>query len=318
VSAIIDPSSKKDPIPSWLSDIAVIPGEFPIERMREVWDRGEEIEDALVGYLEWLASEDQPGWEMPPNDWLHFIAFYLLSDRASASLFDPLVAIVSDEEYGEFLLGESISEDLSSWLRVSGGNRTEDLRKIVENTGVSGSIRMAALGALGGMAWEETISRQEYEDYLRLLPDRTPTDSGLLWCEWQAQVTDFGLEDLIGRIVELDQRGVFLFSGSAEEILEEMRDPEREKRAESSLLYKRPGGTAGLEEFAKFPCFEPGYHESRTERAAALARELLDDPYGLPPVPIVREEPKIGRNDPCPCGSGKKWKKCCGSISAEG
>ncbi len=28
--------------------------------------------------------------------------------------------------------------------------------------------------------------------------------------------------------------------------------------------------------------------------------------------PIVREEPKIGRNDPCTCGSGKKYKKCCG------
>ena len=28
--------------------------------------------------------------------------------------------------------------------------------------------------------------------------------------------------------------------------------------------------------------------------------------------PTVREEPKIGRNDLCPCGSGKKYKKCCG------
>ncbi len=28
-------------------------------------------------------------------------------------------------------------------------------------------------------------------------------------------------------------------------------------------------------------------------------------------TPVVREEPKIGRNDPCPCGSGKKHKKCC-------
>ena len=28
--------------------------------------------------------------------------------------------------------------------------------------------------------------------------------------------------------------------------------------------------------------------------------------------PFVREEPKTGRNDPCPCGSGKKYKKCCG------
>ena len=28
--------------------------------------------------------------------------------------------------------------------------------------------------------------------------------------------------------------------------------------------------------------------------------------------PVRRETPKIGRNDPCPCGSGKKYKKCCG------
>jgi hypothetical protein len=31
-----------------------------------------------------------------------------------------------------------------------------------------------------------------------------------------------------------------------------------------------------------------------------------------PRVPFVRDGPKIGRNDPCPCGSGKKYKKCCG------
>ncbi len=30
---------------------------------------------------------------------------------------------------------------------------------------------------------------------------------------------------------------------------------------------------------------------------------------------IVREVPKVGRNDPCPCGSGKKYKKCCGRRS---
>ena len=28
-----------------------------------------------------------------------------------------------------------------------------------------------------------------------------------------------------------------------------------------------------------------------------------------------REEPKVGRNDPCPCGSGKKYKQCCGKLS---
>ena len=28
-------------------------------------------------------------------------------------------------------------------------------------------------------------------------------------------------------------------------------------------------------------------------------------------APLVRATPKVGRNDPCPCGSGKKHKKCC-------
>ncbi len=28
--------------------------------------------------------------------------------------------------------------------------------------------------------------------------------------------------------------------------------------------------------------------------------------------PITRSTPKVGRNDPCPCGSQKKFKKCCG------
>ncbi len=29
--------------------------------------------------------------------------------------------------------------------------------------------------------------------------------------------------------------------------------------------------------------------------------------------PVRRDTPKVGRNDPCPCGSGKKYKKCCGA-----
>ncbi|HXF54652.1 MAG TPA: SEC-C metal-binding domain-containing protein [Hyphomicrobiaceae bacterium] len=30
-----------------------------------------------------------------------------------------------------------------------------------------------------------------------------------------------------------------------------------------------------------------------------------------PSAPFVRAHKKVGRNEPCPCGSGKKYKKCC-------
>ncbi len=32
-------------------------------------------------------------------------------------------------------------------------------------------------------------------------------------------------------------------------------------------------------------------------------------------APVRRELPKVGRNEPCPCGSGKKYKNCCGRIA---
>ena len=46
---------------------------------------------------------------------------------------------------------------------------------------------------------------------------------------------------------------------------------------------------------------------AQQQRAAAQA------PQGPQKIKQIRlEQPKVGRNDPCPCGSGKKYKKCCG------
>ncbi len=50
-------------------------------------------------------------------------------------------------------------------------------------------------------------------------------------------------------------------------------------------------------------------------RAAAPRQAVASGPAGEEPqmeLPLKRELPKVGRNDPCPCGSGKKFKSCCG------
>ena len=44
-----------------------------------------------------------------------------------------------------------------------------------------------------------------------------------------------------------------------------------------------------------------------------LAATGTDDVQARP-QPYVREVPKVGRNDPCPCGSGKKYKQCHGQL----
>ena len=53
------------------------------------------------------------------------------------------------------------------------------------------------------------------------------------------------------------------------------------------------------------------------QHASASALPPAEDAQPQPtaaPQPIKRLEPKIGRNDPCPCGSGKKYKQCHGSL----
>jgi len=47
---------------------------------------------------------------------------------------------------------------------------------------------------------------------------------------------------------------------------------------------------------------------SRGEAAQATAGGETEDGKG---VTVRRDGKKVGRNDPCPCGSGKKYKKCC-------
>ena len=44
---------------------------------------------------------------------------------------------------------------------------------------------------------------------------------------------------------------------------------------------------------------------------ARLAARHGDPDRLLAPVPPVRARVKVGRNDPCPCGSGRKYKHCC-------
>ncbi len=41
-------------------------------------------------------------------------------------------------------------------------------------------------------------------------------------------------------------------------------------------------------------------------------RKVLQNIKDSKPEQYVRSEPKVGRNEPCPCGSGKKYKYCCG------
>jgi SEC-C motif domain protein len=58
-------------------------------------------------------------------------------------------------------------------------------------------------------------------------------------------------------------------------------------------------------------------HRERASFRRNNGRWVFVDGQEIKPPPKQRDEPRVGRNDPCPCGSGKKYKKCHGVAQAE-
>ena len=55
--------------------------------------------------------------------------------------------------------------------------------------------------------------------------------------------------------------------------------------------------------------------KAQTSGLAGQRPEAEHSPTSGPHTTVRRSAPKVGRNDPCPCGSGKKYKKCCGAAT---
>jgi SEC-C motif-containing protein len=65
-----------------------------------------------------------------------------------------------------------------------------------------------------------------------------------------------------------------------------------------SAYYREGDGEQALHEKSEFQRIDGEWFYARSVR--------------LGPAPIKSAHPKVGRNEPCPCGSGKKYKHCCG------
>lgn len=73
------------------------------------------------------------------------------------------------------------------------------------------------------------------------------------------------------------------------------------------------GDDEGIVEFVahfRHEGFEKAHHEVSTFKKID-EQWYFHDGKARRPGTMVRQEPKVGRNDPCVCGSGKKYKKCC-------
>ena len=77
-------------------------------------------------------------------------------------------------------------------------------------------------------------------------------------------------------------------------------------------ILRTPDGEAGLNYLcAGYKRFFTHCRPFLSELSALRHRESHKAPSAHPPAKRTQPHPRIGRNDPCPCGSGKKYKKCC-------
>ena len=137
-----------------------------------------------------------------------------------------------------------------------------------------------------------------------------PRDESMVWLGWVEAVALLGMAELGPRV----RKAIDNFWVPAG--LMEFEDFEQQLHYAKHHSYApwrndadfAPFGDA-VDELARY-VYEPA-HEEDALRVGNVDDPLLDE-YDLPDLePLVNPYRGIGRNDPCPCGSGKKYKKCC-------
>lgn len=109
-------------------------------------------------------------------------------------------------------------------------------------------------------------------------------------------------------LIEYQHEGYSMFMDMIdrikEETLEYLFKVKAVKEEKESQVFDFSRQKLVHEEKTQFEGVEPG----PAQEAASYSGQLPEEKVAT----YKREEPKVGRNDPCPCGSGKKYKKCCG------
>ena len=84
----------------------------------------------------------------------------------------------------------------------------------------------------------------------------------------------------------------------------------------SHVQVQRSDEAAAIEQQRREAAAKQKMAFEHAQATPALPEEQADAPSeAIPPQPITRTQPKVGRNDPCPCGSGKKYKQCHGALN---
>ena len=241
---------------------------------------------------------------------LCFMAIYLMAQQRDTTGFALVCRLVRDPKAVEAILSDGITEDLNSILvRLFDGNPAP-LRTLIEAADADEFVRSAAFEALAWLTAAGRLDREETAQYLRdLNTTLQPQAASWAWEGWQQAIADLGLAELAPLVREAFARGFI-----ADEIMS-VEDFEADMKKGCAATQPMEAVSERLRTLAAFDDiaemmshwagFQPVKDRSKVKPAPAAARSF----YATEPARNPLRD--VGRNDPCPCGSGKKFKKCC-------
>ena len=138
---------------------------------------------------------------------------------------------------------------------------------------------------------------------LHLLAEMQPQAEHFVWIGWLLAVAHLGYEDLAEHAEGLIRRGFvserdWRIADFRNDLRRTLDDPERMAGFAHDRIGPAKGAIAELETWAGFS------GEDDTPALPSWPEYEVQQP-------ITNPLRGVGRNDPCPCGSGKKYKKCC-------
>jgi hypothetical protein len=231
-----------------------------------------------------------------------FYAVPMLAGARTRPAFAPLCALLDDPEAADLVLGDAITETLPSMLAALYDGDLGRLQAVIENEAGAEHIRHAAFRALTFLAWSGEVAAAGMRAFLaRTRTGMRPRGPSLVWVAWADAAIDLGWRDLAAEAEALCRTGFITpdhlrASDIRAELQAVLDDPARLRAFPSPDVWRFGPGAEELQAW-----FE------RTARSEQLAAE--EDARAQPVANPLRH---VGRNDPCPCGSGRKYKSCCG------
>lgn len=241
---------------------------------------------------------------------LHLYAMHLLATWRDTRAYAPLAALGHhSEDVLDIVMGDVITESYGRSLASVCDGNIAPLQTLFEDVQASHWARTAALEAWGTRVIEGDSARDDLLQYLmsrgdieaaRLRQTDTARNEFEVLDYIVAVAVDIAGVEMIGRIDLWYAEDLLDQSISTKEwVHEQMRKPFDRVRAQT--LKSGQGYVRDLET-------EMGWWSGFKDAPVPVK---IKTPNATPQP--VRYAPKIGRNDPCPCGSGKKYKKCHGA-----